>query len=140
MYQTHNFMLPASLGIICYQSLELWLKLREYQVMTLSTPAREVRISCIIILMNINIDNVSVCHSLSQGVAALFGPNSPYTAHHVQVSEHHCELWCSRLQISSKYYSSNKYDELLYFQSICDSKEIPHIETRWDYRVGPIRY
>ena len=49
----------------------------------------------------------AVCHSLSQGVAALFGPNSPYTAHHVQ--------------------------------SICDSKEIPHIETRWDYRVGPIR-
>ena len=48
-----------------------------------------------------------MCHSLSQGVAALFGPNSPYTAHHVQ--------------------------------SICDSKEIPHIETRWDYRVGPIR-
>ena len=50
---------------------------------------------------------VSVCHSLSQGVAALFGPTSPFTAHHVQ--------------------------------SICDSKEIPHIETRWDYRVGPIR-
>ena len=49
----------------------------------------------------------AVCHSLGQGVAALFGPNSPYTAHHVQ--------------------------------SICDSKEIPHIETRWDYRVGPIR-
>ena len=41
-----------------------------------------------------------MCHSLSQGVAALFGPNSPYTAHHVQ--------------------------------SICDSKEIPHIETRYD--------
>ena len=39
-----------------------------------------------------------MCHSLTQGVAALFGPNSPYTAHHVQ--------------------------------SICDSKEIPHIETR----------
>ena len=51
--------------------------------------------------------SIVVCHSLSQGVAALFGPNSPYTAHHVQ--------------------------------SICDSKEIPHIETRWDYRVGPIR-
>ena len=26
-----------------------------------------------------------------------------------------------------------------YIQSICDSMEIPHIETRWDYRVGPIR-
>merc|ERR550532_3389913 len=48
-----------------------------------------------------------VCHTLSQGVAALFGPNSPFTAHHVQ--------------------------------SICDAKEIPHIETRWDYRVGAIR-
>ena len=27
----------------------------------------------------------AVCHTLSQGVAALFGPNSPFTAHHVQV-------------------------------------------------------
>ena len=44
--------------------------------------------------------DLTVCHSLTQGVAALFGPNSPYTAHHVQ--------------------------------SICDSKEIPHIETRCD--------
>ena len=26
-----------------------------------------------------------MCHTLSQGVAALFGPNSPFTAHHVQV-------------------------------------------------------
>ena len=48
-----------------------------------------------------------MCHTLSQGVAALFGPTSPFTAHHVQ--------------------------------AICDSKEIPHIETRWDYRTGPRR-
>ena len=48
-----------------------------------------------------------MCHTLSQGVAALFGPTSPFTAHHVQ--------------------------------SICDSKEIPHIETRWDYRAGNMR-
>ena len=40
-------------------------------------------------------------------ITVRFGPNSPFTAHHVQ--------------------------------SICDAKEIPHIETRWDYRVGPIR-
>ena len=51
--------------------------------------------------------DVPVCHTLSQGVAALFGPTSPFTAHHVQ--------------------------------SICDSKEIPHIETRWDYRAGNMR-
>ena len=50
---------------------------------------------------NLTVDvDLAVCHSLTQGVAALFGPNSPYTAHHVQ--------------------------------SICDSKEIPHTETRCD--------
>ena len=37
--------------------------------------------------MILRIDNYvfAVCHTLSQGVAALFGPNSPFTAHHVQV-------------------------------------------------------
>ncbi|CAH1126003.1 unnamed protein product [Ceutorhynchus assimilis] len=44
-----------------------------------------------------------VCHLLRQGVAAIFGPQSPHTASHVQ--------------------------------SICDTMEIPHLETRWDYRL-----
>ncbi|KAL0275560.1 UNVERIFIED_CONTAM: hypothetical protein PYX00_003377 [Menopon gallinae] len=42
----------------------------------------------------------TVCEMISTGVAAIFGPESPETATHVQ--------------------------------SICDAKEIPHIETRWD--------
>lgn len=37
------------------------------------------------------------------GVAAIFGPQSPHTASHVQ--------------------------------SICDTMEVPHLETRWDYRL-----
>ncbi|XP_018331081.1 glutamate receptor ionotropic, kainate 2 isoform X2 [Agrilus planipennis] len=44
-----------------------------------------------------------VCHLLRSGVAAIFGPQSPQTASHVQ--------------------------------SICDTMEIPHLETRWDYRL-----
>lgn len=44
-----------------------------------------------------------VCHLLRTGVAAIFGPQSPQTASHVQ--------------------------------SICDTMEIPHLETRWDYRL-----
>ncbi|XP_050309100.1 glutamate receptor ionotropic, kainate 2 isoform X3 [Anthonomus grandis grandis] len=44
-----------------------------------------------------------VCHLLRNGVAAIFGPQSPHTASHVQ--------------------------------SICDTMEIPHLETRWDYRL-----
>ncbi|XP_043279379.1 glutamate receptor ionotropic, kainate 2 isoform X2 [Venturia canescens] len=44
-----------------------------------------------------------VCHLLSTGVAAIFGPQSAHTASHVQ--------------------------------SICDTMEIPHLETRWDYRL-----
>ncbi|KAK0170208.1 hypothetical protein PV328_010796 [Microctonus aethiopoides] len=44
-----------------------------------------------------------VCHLLSTGVAAIFGPQSAQTASHVQ--------------------------------SICDTMEIPHLETRWDYRL-----
>ncbi|XP_076267894.1 kainate-type ionotropic glutamate receptor subunit 1D [Rhynchophorus ferrugineus] len=44
-----------------------------------------------------------VCHLLRTGVAAIFGPQSPHTASHVQ--------------------------------SICDTMEIPHLETRWDYRL-----
>ncbi|XP_012273725.1 glutamate receptor ionotropic, kainate 2 isoform X1 [Orussus abietinus] len=44
-----------------------------------------------------------VCHLLSSGVAAIFGPQSAHTASHVQ--------------------------------SICDTMEIPHLETRWDYRL-----
>ncbi|XP_066262969.1 glutamate receptor ionotropic, kainate 2 [Euwallacea similis] len=44
-----------------------------------------------------------VCHLLRSGVAAIFGPQSPHTASHVQ--------------------------------SICDTMEIPHLETRWDYRL-----
>ncbi|XP_023349760.1 glutamate receptor ionotropic, kainate 2 isoform X2 [Eurytemora carolleeae] len=48
-----------------------------------------------------------VCAAMSQGVAALFGPSSSFTAHHVQ--------------------------------SICDAKEIPHIETRWDLTSATVR-
>ncbi|XP_074099238.1 kainate-type ionotropic glutamate receptor subunit 1D isoform X7 [Cotesia typhae] len=44
-----------------------------------------------------------VCHLLSIGVAAIFGPQNAHTASHVQ--------------------------------SICDTMEIPHLETRWDYRL-----
>lgn len=44
-----------------------------------------------------------VCHLLRSGVAAIFGPQSPQTASHVQ--------------------------------SICDTMEIPHLETRWDFRL-----
>ncbi|CAB3367343.1 Hypothetical predicted protein [Cloeon dipterum] len=44
-----------------------------------------------------------VCHLLKTGVAAIFGPQSPQTASHVQ--------------------------------SICDTMEIPHLETRWDFRL-----
>lgn len=44
-----------------------------------------------------------VCHLLRTGVAAIFGPQSPQTASHVQ--------------------------------SICDTMEVPHLETRWDYRL-----
>jgi Receptor family ligand binding region len=46
---------------------------------------------------------VAVCHLLKTGVAAIFGPQSPQTASHVQ--------------------------------SICDTMEIPHLETRWDFRL-----
>lgn len=44
-----------------------------------------------------------VCYLLRSGVAAIFGPQSPQTASHVQ--------------------------------SICDTMEIPHLETRWDFRL-----
>lgn len=44
-----------------------------------------------------------MCHLLRTGVAAIFGPQSPQTASHVQ--------------------------------SICDTMEVPHLETRWDYRL-----
>lgn len=44
-----------------------------------------------------------VCKTLDSGVAALFGPESPATASHIQ--------------------------------SICDTFEIPHVETRWDYKL-----
>ena len=47
--------------------------------------------------------SIAVCHLLRSGVAAIFGPQSPHTASHVQ--------------------------------SICDTMEIPHLETRWDYRL-----
>jgi len=48
-----------------------------------------------------------VCSALEQGVAAIFGPSSSFSAHHVQ--------------------------------SICDTKEIPHIETRWDFTSSTVR-
>jgi len=48
-----------------------------------------------------------VCSALGKGVAAIFGPSSSFTAHHVQ--------------------------------SICDAKEIPHIETRWDTTTSTVR-
>ncbi|XP_063846656.1 glutamate receptor ionotropic, kainate 2-like isoform X3 [Scylla paramamosain] len=49
-----------------------------------------------------------VCHLLSKGMAAIFGPQSENTANHVQ--------------------------------SICDNKEIPHIETRYDYKLTRDEY
>ena len=45
----------------------------------------------------------AVCALMEQGVAAIFGPQTPSTSAHVQ--------------------------------SICDAMEMPHIETRWDYRL-----
>ncbi|XP_046669515.1 glutamate receptor ionotropic, kainate 2-like [Homalodisca vitripennis] len=44
----------------------------------------------------------AVCELLSEGVAGVFGPQSPDTTDHVQ--------------------------------SVCDTKEIPHVEQRWDIR------
>ena len=81
---------------------------------------------------DLRIDNYvfAVCHTLSQGVAALFGPNSPFTAHHVQV----IIGIVIRIIISIIINYQTLINILL--QSICDSKEIPHIETRWDYRVS----
>lgn len=48
-----------------------------------------------------------VCSALKLGVAAMFGPTSSLTAHHVQ--------------------------------SICDTKEVPHLETRWDFNTKNVR-
>ncbi|XP_037082452.1 glutamate receptor ionotropic, kainate 2-like, partial [Pollicipes pollicipes] len=45
----------------------------------------------------------TVCSLMEQGVAAIFGPQTPSTSAHVQ--------------------------------SICDAMEMPHVETRWDYRL-----
>ena len=45
----------------------------------------------------------TVCKLLKLGITAVFGPQNPYTASHIQ--------------------------------SVCDTMEIPHLETRWDSRM-----
>lgn len=45
---------------------------------------------------------------MREGIAAIFGPQSPEAASHVQ--------------------------------SICDAFEIPHIETKWDYKIRKENY
>lgn len=45
---------------------------------------------------------------MREGIAAIFGPQSPEAASHVQ--------------------------------SVCDAFEIPHIETKWDYKIRKENY
>ena len=62
-----------------------------------------------------------VCHLLRSGVAALFGPESG-------------EKKRTELIFITSFYSSAGTTST-HIQSICDAMEIPHIETRWDFRV-----
>ncbi|CAL8109948.1 unnamed protein product [Orchesella dallaii] len=52
--------------------------------------------------------STKVCQMMTEGIAAIFGPQSPEAASHVQ--------------------------------SICDAFEIPHIETKWDYKIRKENY
>lgn len=62
-----------------------------------------------------------VCHLLRSGVAALFGPES------------------GEKRRTGNFYNPSFYSSAgttsTHIQSICDAMEIPHIETRWDFRV-----
>jgi hypothetical protein len=49
-----------------------------------------------------------VCKLLREGIAGIFGPQSPEAASHTQ--------------------------------ALCDKFDIPHIETRWDFRTRQDKY
>ena len=68
-----------------------------------------------------------VCHLLRSGVAALFGPESGEKLRRTELS--------NSVLITFKFPSLTVGTTSTHIQSICDAMEIPHIETRWDFRV-----
>lgn len=63
----------------------------------------------------------TVCHLLRTGVAAVFGPQSSQTASHVQSI-------CDTMEVIIHF-------TLFNYKIIVYCLKIPHLETRWDYRI-----